>query len=218
MAQMAEKDKVSPEESGFLARWSRRKRQAAFRDGEPLHEGKETEPLVDVPAAEPEESEEEKANREAAESVDIDSLTYESDFSIFMKSGVPEFLRRKAMRKLWTSNPVLANLDGLNDYDEDYADPKFNVFKSAWNVVGGYLGESKTQSRKDEALFAEGPPNANVGGETDKYGADAQSGDEDSAHETMAETVSQSENGADEDDSTRDDPVPRISLRQRLKG
>lgn len=51
----------------------------------------------------------------------VDSLTYESDFSPYLRPGVPEALREKALRKLWRSNPVLANLDGLNDYDEDYS-------------------------------------------------------------------------------------------------
>ena len=37
-----------------------------------------------------------------------------------MRKEIPEFLRRKALRGLWKSNPVLAVLDGLNDYDEDY--------------------------------------------------------------------------------------------------
>lgn len=51
----------------------------------------------------------------------IDSLTYDSDFSPYLRPGVPEALREQALRKLWRSNPVLANLDGLNDYDEDYS-------------------------------------------------------------------------------------------------
>ena len=34
-----------------------------------------------------------------------------------MREGVPEFLKKQALRKLWLSSPILANLDGLNDYD-----------------------------------------------------------------------------------------------------
>ena len=30
---------------------------------------------------------------------------------------MPEHLKQAALRKLWLSNPVFANLDGLNDYD-----------------------------------------------------------------------------------------------------
>ena len=51
----------------------------------------------------------------------VESLGYESDFSPYLRPGVPEALRQQALRKLWRTNPVLANLDGLNDYDEDYS-------------------------------------------------------------------------------------------------
>ncbi|MFQ5765526.1 MAG: DUF3306 domain-containing protein, partial [Rhodospirillales bacterium] len=48
-------------------------------------------------------------------------LDKDSDFTPFMAENVPEFLRRQALRVLWRSDPVLANLDGLNDYDEDFS-------------------------------------------------------------------------------------------------
>lgn len=50
----------------------------------------------------------------------IDGLTAQSDFTVFLKNNVPEGLRKAALRKLWVSDPVLANLDRLNDYDDDY--------------------------------------------------------------------------------------------------
>ena len=51
---------------------------------------------------------------------DIDSLDADSDYSVFMGEGVPEHLKRLALRKLWLSDPVLANVDGLVDYGEDF--------------------------------------------------------------------------------------------------
>lgn len=51
---------------------------------------------------------------------DPDLLEPGADFSAYLKRTVPEALRRRAMRRLWRSNPVLANLDGLVDYDADY--------------------------------------------------------------------------------------------------
>jgi len=50
----------------------------------------------------------------------VDTLTEDSDFTRFMADGVPELLRKAALRKLWRSSPVFAVLDGLNDYDEDF--------------------------------------------------------------------------------------------------
>lgn len=50
----------------------------------------------------------------------FESLTKESDFTPFLADKVPAFIRRRALSILWRSDPVLANLDGLNDYDENY--------------------------------------------------------------------------------------------------
>lgn len=51
----------------------------------------------------------------------VESLIYESDFTPYLRSEVPEALREQALRRLWRSNPLLANRDGLNDYDEDFS-------------------------------------------------------------------------------------------------
>ena len=51
----------------------------------------------------------------------IEELTAESDFTPFLRAGVPEELKRRALRKLWRSDPVFANLDGLVEYGEDFA-------------------------------------------------------------------------------------------------
>ena len=53
---------------------------------------------------------------------DPDTLKAGDDFSAFMKSAVPGRIRNRALRKLWVSNPVLANLDELLDYGEDFTD------------------------------------------------------------------------------------------------
>ncbi|RYH03482.1 DUF3306 domain-containing protein [Salipiger sp. IMCC34102] len=51
---------------------------------------------------------------------DPDTMTAGDDFTAFMAKAVPSHLRNRALRQLWRSNPVLACLDGLNDYDDDY--------------------------------------------------------------------------------------------------
>lgn len=51
---------------------------------------------------------------------DPDTLNMGDDFSAFMSKAVPAYLRKRALRRLWRSNPVLACVDGLNDYDDDY--------------------------------------------------------------------------------------------------
>lgn len=117
---------VDQKDEGFLGRWSKRKQavQEELPDAAEAAAGEaatEPEPETDEQALEMlRERDPELADKVSG--IDIDALTYEDDFTIFMNQKVPEFLRRKALSKLWLSNPVLANIDGLNDYDEDFTD------------------------------------------------------------------------------------------------
>jgi hypothetical protein len=91
-----------------ISRWSRLKQEARERDDAALA-GDDAPPPADAPVEDP-----------TADLPDIDTLDKDSDYTVFMREGVPEALRNRALRKLWLSDPVLANLDGLNDYDEDF--------------------------------------------------------------------------------------------------
>lgn len=97
--------------------WSRRKAKVA------------EEQAVEVKAAhkaviaEQHKALEEKTDAEICEEFglpDPDSLQPGDDIVAFMRDQIPERIKRRAMRALWRSNPVLACLDGLNDYDDDY--------------------------------------------------------------------------------------------------
>ncbi len=105
----------------FLGRWSRLKRERRQGEPEPGDAPKveDTEP---APAGrQPASGDEETA---ALDLPDIETLDKDSDYSVFMREGVPEQLKKLALRKLWRSDPVLAVLDGLNDYDEDFRIPE----------------------------------------------------------------------------------------------
>ena len=87
---------------------------------------------------------------------DIDSLDMTSDFTVFLRKGVPEVLRRKALRKLWGLDPVFANLDGLNNYDEDYTKlgmVKMPGLKSVYQAGRGVVlgDEDQPEADKKEA-------------------------------------------------------------------
>lgn len=49
----------------------------------------------------------------------IESLTFESDYTVFMAPGVPSDIRCKALRKLW-SFPFFRESDGLGTYAGNY--------------------------------------------------------------------------------------------------
>lgn len=132
---------------GRLSRWSRQKLARAKADAVPAVEVEEV-----VPQPSPQEVERQAAeaaaleaqlaaNRQAAEAVDLTTLDESSDFSVFLKEGVPKLLKKQAMAALWRSNPVYANVDGLVDYGEDFGSPDLimKTFKSAWQAGRGYL-------------------------------------------------------------------------------
>ena len=104
---------------------------------------------------------EEKPDEEVLAELDLpdpDSLEKGDDFSAFMAKAVPERLRRRALRRLWLSNPVLANLDELLDYGEDFTDAATVVadLQSVYRVGKGMVrDEDLAQDAGDEAETAE---------------------------------------------------------------
>jgi len=92
---------------------------------------------------------------------DPDTLGPGDDFRGFMGRAVPERIRRRALRKLWVSNPVLANLDELVDYGEDFTDAATVVenLQTAYQVGRGML---EHVAALDEQAGA--PETATVGG------------------------------------------------------
>ena len=154
------------ENDSFLSRWSRRKREVEAAEAAEAAEA-QTPDVVD-PEAVAREAEELEQNRLAAEAVDIDSMKAGDDFGLFMKRGVPELLRRKALRKLWRSNPVFANLDGLNDYDEDFRNPAHNRYTSLWQLGRGFLSTEEQNTQQATGRLTRPEP------ETDAVAAEAE--------------------------------------------
>ena len=95
---------------------------------------------------------------------DPDSMKQGDDFSAFMADKVPERLRRRALRQLWRSNPVLANLDNLVDYGEDYTDAALVMenLQTAYQVGKGML--KHIEAMAEAAERAAGPEEPADGG------------------------------------------------------
>ncbi|MFD2856769.1 DUF3306 domain-containing protein [Seohaeicola zhoushanensis] len=91
---------------------------------------------------------------------DPDRLEPGDDIVRYMARAVPERIRRRALRKLWTLNPVLANLDGLNDYDDDYTQVATGPVSTTYQVGKGLLAHVKELARQAEAALEE--PEAEV--------------------------------------------------------
>jgi len=103
-------------DSGWLSRWSQRKRQAS--------DPTQTPPAASVDASPAPGGE---AGRDAPDEdpplPPIESLDEHSDYRGFMSHKVSDELRLQALRKLFRL-PQFNITDGLNDYDEDFANCK----------------------------------------------------------------------------------------------
>lgn len=127
-----------------LQRWSRRKSEVSNK----------AEPSPSLPVDnEPSPEEQELAINQALPEHEVlakyglpepDAIKLGTDITGFMRKEIPELLRRKALRALWKSNPVLAVLDGLNDYDEDFTDAAHagKVVKTLYKVGQGMFDKT----------------------------------------------------------------------------
>ena len=82
---------------------------------------------------------------------DPDDMKMGDDFAAFMQSTVPTRIRNRALRKLWLSNPALANLDELLDYGEDFTDSAMAVenLQTAYQVGKGMLKHILEMERQE---------------------------------------------------------------------
>ena len=157
------------EEMGFLSRWSQRKQTARVEEAAPAPELQQS-----LLSEEEEEARRQELEDYVAQLPEPESLTYESDFTAFFKEGVPEALKRRALRVLWRSNPTLANLDGLIDYGQDFTDKAMVVpnLKTLYRVGKGMFSDEDLaiEERKRAGLPPETetqePPAESSGAET----------------------------------------------------
>jgi hypothetical protein len=129
--------------------WARRKAKV---EAETLAEQAAVEQLV---LAEQHAVLEEKTDAELLEELDLpdpDTLVMGDDFSVFMSKTVPDRIRRRALRILWRSNPVLANVDMLVDYGEDFTDAAMAVenIQTTYQVGKGMLKHVQEMARQAE--------------------------------------------------------------------
>ncbi|SLN60501.1 hypothetical protein OCH7691_02663 [Oceanibacterium hippocampi] len=118
----------------------------------------------------------EEQARDDAALPDPEAMERDGDFTVFMKKDVPDAVRRLALRRLWRLDPVLANVDGLVDYGDDFTDAARVIpgMKTAYKVGRGFLkeltedGEAAKTGPAEPAVIA-----ANDGPATDEPSNDA---------------------------------------------
>ena len=129
--------------------WSRRKAAVAAeetKDAAEVQVRARSETAVELEA---------KTDEEILEELglpDPTTLKPGDDFAAFLKDAVPDRIKKVALRKLWTSNPILANVDGLLDYGEDFTDAAVGagVVETTYQVGKGMLAHVQEMARQAE--------------------------------------------------------------------
>lgn len=192
-------------DGGFLDRWSNRKRGLA---GDEVNETEAVEPSLAMTEGE---KADEKTDEEWLDELGLpepESLAKGDDFSQFMTSAVPARLRNRALRRLWLSNPVLANLDEMVDYGEDFTDAATVIenLKTAYDINRGWLPKETEETQdaepapdldaSDDAALAEDGAAEEAGNEQNAAAESPDQTSEDTVNQSSIETQA-ADTGAD---------------------
>jgi len=146
----------------FLARWSRKKLDAAEEPAPPAADPASAPPspddAADKPAGETADVPAPASNaaKPAAPAFDpaslpsLDSIGAQTDIRGFLQPGVPAELARAALRRAWSSDPAIRDFKGLAENDWDFNDP---------NAMFGFgeLGPDVDIKKMLAAVFGETP-------------------------------------------------------------
>ena len=133
---------TTPEDEGFLGRWSRRKRQVAEADARP----EALAPPAELPAEVSEASAEtQQPEPEMVEPPSLDLIDKDFQLAPWLKQNVPEAWKLAAMRRAWENDPAIA---GFENPARDYA--------LDWNTPGGAPGYGPLTESDDVAEMVRG--------------------------------------------------------------
>lgn len=209
------RDREKPEDrEDFASRWSRLKRQTRT-------------PPVEADAAEaPAPVSDARPDEEILKELGLpepETMKPGDDYSGFMAAAVPARIRNRALRRLWGSKPVLANLDGLVDYAEDFTDAATvpEVLRTAYKVGRGWLeGDDEAKPAAPDAGGDEAPapgdPAAVEAPGASPSVAEARSGEEASGEDGSADESPGDESPGEERPAERHGAPPRARMRFRF--
>jgi len=141
------------EPGNFLARWSRRKREAAEAAPEA-----EVAPQQDAVPAPPAEAPKDAEPFELESLPPIESIGANTDVSAFLRPGVPPELARAALRRAWSSDPAIRDFVGLVENGWDFNDPEAMAGFGAISpgdvarLLAQAAGEAVAEKPPDETL------------------------------------------------------------------
>ncbi len=109
---------MAGDDEGFLARWSRRKREAETTAAEPGEPTTAPEASDQPPLSQPPEVAEIIARLPP-----IEEIAATTDIRAFLAPGVPSELRLAALRRVWKTDPAIRDFIGLAENQWDFNAP-----------------------------------------------------------------------------------------------
>jgi hypothetical protein len=168
------------EPENFIARWSRRKREAAEDEAtkssaapdataESAHPSEDRREESDAPRARSGASEPPEFAPDLAKLPPIETITAETDIRAFLAPGVPPELTRAALRRVWAADPKIRDFVGLADYDWDFNAPGAmtgfgslemtdELRQQIARMVGRSLATAATESPAQTSADVQGKP------------------------------------------------------------
>jgi hypothetical protein len=168
----------------FVSRWSRLKRESEAR------RKRGTDIIGDgTPSAVADENGVAVATVRSAPTVDLaslpstDSITAETDVSVFLRSGVPAKLAEAALRRAWVSDPVIRDFIEIAENQRDFTNPAtIPGFGALCGTGDSLLAQAVGMlERPTDALVAQLP-------DTDVCAAPTSSAADDPRREKIADT------------------------------
>ena len=195
---------------GFLARWSRRKRDEIKRDearrpAVAVPTAPEVAPSADAAPRSPAEDGGTLSPEELARLPSLDALTATTDLAPFLRAGVPRALRNAALRRMWSLDPAIRDfVSEAREYAYD------------WNTPGGVPGSGGLIPAEEVRAMVERVFGGTGAAETGVPGEDSEEG---SSGETgTAGLPPSNEIGHSNDPHGRDDPQEGMSPPEQVPG
>lgn len=182
--------------------WSRRRAQVA------AEEAAEARAVEDAARAATQAEAEDRSDEEVLAELDLpvpEEMESPEQVQSLLKAVAPQRLKTRALRRLWRLNPVLANVDGLVDYGEDYTDAAL-VVENLQTIyqVGKGMFDKAVQAAEDKAAAQ---ARAEAKAEEAKAEAAQEQSDEAPDH-VRGDAAPEAEHNAETQTETAPDPDP----------
>ena len=107
----------------FLSRWSRLKRESEFQKTSKTGLAEDAPLSLDAEEGAAETETTAAPPFDPASLPPIESITADTDISVFLAPGVPAKLSEAALRRAWVSDPVIRDFVGIAENQWDFTDP-----------------------------------------------------------------------------------------------